>query len=84
MMSNEEVRRRARTCTISEQVKVANVVLDRAFNAHGPPPESCFNLGTERKRSRGRPKATWRRTVEGESLQPGRKLPLTGRNLSLR
>ena len=48
---NGEVRRPARTCTISVQVKVAKVALDRAYNAHGPPPESahCFNLGNRVK-----------------------------------
>ena len=48
---NEEVRRPARTCTISVQVKVAKVALDRAYNAHGPQPESvhCFNLGNRVK-----------------------------------
>ena len=55
---NEEVRRRNRTCTISELIKRRRI--------HALLPEA-----PEGKKSRLRPKVTWRRTVQGERQKMG-------------
>ena len=62
-VSNEEVRRRARTCTISARWRWIGHVLrmDRHQN-----PRIALTWAPGGKRSRGRPKETWRRTVEGQ------------------
>ena len=47
--------------------------MDRVRAAHGQqlPPTSCPDIGPERKRKRGRPKETRRRTVEKERMAMG-------------
>lgn len=42
--------------------------LDRTCSAYGPPtePTHCLTGAPEGKRSKGRPREMWRRTVEGE------------------
>ena len=70
---NEEVRRRNRTCIISELIKrrrwrwIGHVL--RMNNQQNP----CIALtwAPEGKKSRLRPKATWRRTVEEERQKMG-------------
>ena len=44
--------------------------MDRTRAAHGQqlPPTSCPDMAPEGKRKRGRPKETWRRTVEKERM----------------
>ena len=65
-VSNEEVRRRARTYTISEQIRrwrwrwIGHVL--RMNNQQNP--RIALTWAPEGKRSRGRPKVTWRRTVD--------------------
>ena len=72
-VSNEEVRRRARTCTISEQIRrrrwrwIGHVL--RMNNQQNP--RIALTWAPEGKRTRGRPKVTWRRTVEGERQKMG-------------
>ena len=72
-VSNEEVRRRARTCTISEQIRrrrwcwIGYVL--RMNNEQNP--RIALTWAPEGKRTRERPKVTWRRTVEGERQKMG-------------
>ena len=72
-VSNEEVRRRARTCTISEQIRrrrwrwIGHVL--RMNNQQNP--RIALTWAPEGKRTRGRPKVTWRRTVERERQKMG-------------
>ena len=72
-VSNEEVRRQARTCTISEQTRrrrwcwIGHVLrMDHHQNSR-----IALTWAPEGKRSRGQPKETWRRTVEGERQKMG-------------
>ena len=72
-VSNEEVSKQARTCTISEQIRrrrwhwIGHVLcMDHHQNLR-----IALTLEPEGKRSRGRPKETWRRTVEGERQKMG-------------
>ena len=67
-VSNEEVRRQARTCTISEQIRrrrwrwIGHVLhMNNQQN-----PRIALTWAPGGKRTRGRPKVTWRRTVERE------------------
>jgi len=67
------VRIRARTFTISEQITrrrwrwIGHVLrMDHHQN-----PRIALTLAPDGKRSRGRPKETWRRTVEGERQKTG-------------
>ena len=72
-VSNEEVRRRNRTCIISELMKrrrwrwIGHVL--RMNNQQNP--RIALTWAPERKKSRLRPKVTWRRTVEGERQKMG-------------
>ena len=72
-VSNDEVRRRARTCTISEQIRrrrwrwIGHVL--RMNNQSNP--RIALTWAPERKRTRGRPKVTWRRTAERERQKMG-------------
>ena len=72
-VSNEEVRRRARTCTISEQIRrrrwhwIGHVL--RMNNQHNP--RIALAWAPEGKRTRERPKVTWRKTVERERQKMG-------------
>ena len=72
-VTNEEVRKQARTCTISEQIRrrrwcwIGHVLrMDHHQN-----PRIALTWAPEGKRRRGRPRETWRRTVEGERLKMG-------------
>ena len=72
-VTNEEVRRRAKTCTISEQVRRRRWrwighVLRMAYDQN---PRIALTWTPEGRRNRGRPKETWRRTVEGERQRMG-------------
>ena len=70
---NEEVRRRNRTCTISELIKrrrwrwIEHVL--RMNNQQNP--RIALTWAPEGKKSRLRPKVTWSRTVEGERQKMG-------------
>ena len=72
-VSNEEVRRRANTETISELVWkrrwtwIGHVL--RMDNSYLP--RVALTWAPEEKRKRGRPKETWRRTVEKERMAMG-------------
>ena len=72
-VSNEEVRRRSRTCTISELIRkwrcrwIGHVL--RMNNQQNP--RIALTWAPEGKRTRGRSKVTWRRTVEGEMQKMG-------------
>ena len=72
-VSNEEVRRRANTETISELVRKRR----RAWIGHvlrmdnSCLPRVALTWAPEGKRKRGRPKETWRRTVEKERMAMG-------------
>ena len=72
-VSNEEVRRRANTETISELVRkrrwtwIGHVL--RMDNSCLP--RIALTWAPEGKRKRGRPKETWRRTVEKERMALG-------------
>ena len=72
-VSNEEVRRRANTETISELVRkrrwtwIGHVL--RMDNSCLP--RVALTWAPEGKRKRGRPKETWRRTVEKERMAMG-------------
>ena len=72
-VSNEEVRRRARTCTISEQIRrrrwhwIGHVL--RMHDQQNP--RIALTWAPEGKRNRGRPKVTWRTTVEDERQKMG-------------
>ena len=72
-VSNEEVRRRARTCTISEQIRrrrwhwIGHVL--RMNNQHNP--RIALAWAPEGKRTRERRKVTWRKTVERERQKMG-------------
>ena len=72
-VSNEEIRRQARTCTIREQTRrrrwrwIGHVLcMNNEQN-----PRIALTWAPEGKRSRGRPKVTLGRTVEGESQKMG-------------
>ena len=72
-VSNEEVRRRANTETISELVRkrrwtwIGHVLrMDSSCL-----PRVALTWAPEGKRMRGRPKETWRRTVEKERMAMG-------------
>ena len=72
-VSNEEVKRQARTCTIREQIRrrrwcwIGHVsCLNNQQNPH-----IALTWAPEGKRTRGRPKVTWRRTVERERQKMG-------------
>ncbi|XP_078352399.1 uncharacterized protein LOC144637125 [Oculina patagonica] len=72
-VSNEEVRRQAKTCTTSEQIRRRRWrwighVLRMGHQQH---PRIALTWAPEGKRRRGRPKETWRRTVEGERRKMG-------------
>ena len=67
-ISNEEIQKRAIISTISEQIfrwrwKFNGLVLRMDPNKH---PKTVLTWAPEGRRSRGRPKETWRRTVEKE------------------
>jgi len=67
-ISNEEIRKRANISTISEQIfrqrwKFIGHVLRMDQNKH---PKTALTWAPEGRRSRGRPKETWRRTAEKE------------------
>ncbi len=72
-VSNEEVRRQARTCAISEQIRrrrwrwIGHVLR----MGHQQNPRIALTWAPEGRRSRGRPKETWRRTVESERQKMG-------------
>ena len=66
--SNEEIRNRANISTISEQIfqrrwKFIGHILRMDPSKHH---KTILTWATERRRSRGRPKKTWRRTAEKE------------------
>ncbi len=72
-VSNEEVRRQGITCTISEQIRrrrwrwLGHVL----HMDHQQDPRIALTWAPEEKKSRGQPKETWRRTVEGERQKMG-------------
>ena len=71
-VSNEEVRKRARTCTISEQIKRRWRWIGHVLHMdHRQNPRIAITWAQEGKRSRGRPRETWRRTVEGKRQTMG-------------
>ena len=72
-VSNEEVRRRANNETISELVRKRRwtwiglvLHMDNSYL-----PRVALTWAPEGKRKRGRPKETWRRTVEKERMAMG-------------
>ena len=71
ILADEEVRQRARICTISEQIKgrrwrcIGHVL--RMNNQQNP--RIALTWAPEGKRTRGRPKVKWGRTLEGELRQ---------------
>jgi len=72
-ISNEEIRKRANSSTISEQIfrrrwKFIGHVLRMDPNKH---PKTALTWAPEGRRSRGRPKETWRRTAEKERTALG-------------
>ena len=68
-VSNEEVRRRGKTCTISEQIRRRRWCwigyVSRMNNQQNP--RIALAWAPKGKRTKGRPKVTWRRTVEREA-----------------